>query len=122
MNYAENLLSRNDDSIAITAARESGSVEHVTWRQLRKLVQEMAAAMRCAGITVGDRVAGNCHRFFQVLMWTSNICAAAIITNHITGITLALATASIGAIFSGTAPDMGAQVCHSSLETLCIPV
>ena len=58
MNYAENLLSRNDDGIAITAARESGEVQNVSWRELRRLVAEVAAGLRNAGISVGDRVAG----------------------------------------------------------------
>ncbi|KAG7091380.1 hypothetical protein E1B28_010418 [Marasmius oreades] len=48
----------------------------------------MAAAMRACGVRVGDRV-------------------AAIITNSIIAVTIALATASIGGIFSGTATDMG---------------
>ncbi|KAF8639498.1 hypothetical protein AX17_001403 [Amanita inopinata Kibby_2008] len=51
----------------------------------------MAAAMRVNGLRQGDRV-------------------AAIITNSITAVVLALATASIGGIFSTTATDMGTQV------------
>ena len=51
-------MSRNDDGIAITAARESGEVQNVSWRELRRLVAEVAAGLRNAGISVGDRVAG----------------------------------------------------------------
>jgi acetoacetyl-CoA synthetase len=43
------------------------------------------------GLKVGDRV-------------------AAIITNSITAVVIALATSSVGAIFSSTATDMGTQV------------
>ncbi|EEB96473.1 hypothetical protein MPER_04388 [Moniliophthora perniciosa FA553] len=50
----------------------------------------MASAMRANGLVVGDRV-------------------AAIITNSFTAVTIALATASIGGVFSSTATDMGTQ-------------
>ncbi|EIW83199.1 acetoacetate-CoA ligase [Coniophora puteana RWD-64-598 SS2] len=90
LNYAENLLHRNDDGLACTTGGELGRVSHYTFRQLRVLVQEMAAAMRTNGLQPGDRV-------------------AAIITNSITAVVIALATASVGAIFSSTATDMGTQ-------------
>ncbi|KAH9839228.1 uncharacterized protein C8Q71DRAFT_503581 [Rhodofomes roseus] len=90
LNYAENLLHRSDDGGACIAARESGAVQHYTYRQLREMVRKLAAAMRANGVTKGDRV-------------------AAIVTNSIDAVVIALATASIGAIFSSTAPDMGTQ-------------
>lgn len=58
LNYAENLLSRNDDAIACTAARETGQISHHSWRELRAMVRQMAAAMRVNGLAVGDRIAG----------------------------------------------------------------
>ena len=58
LNYAENILNRNDDRIAITAARENGEVCHYSSKQLRALVKDMAAAMRVNGLKVGDRVTG----------------------------------------------------------------
>ncbi|ESK86563.1 acetoacetyl- synthetase [Moniliophthora roreri MCA 2997] len=88
LNYAENLLWRNDDGVAITAGGEQGKIEECSYRELRLKVQEMASAMKANGVGVGDRV-------------------AAIITNSIVAVTIALATTSIGAIFSGTATDMG---------------
>ncbi|KII92555.1 hypothetical protein PLICRDRAFT_37325 [Plicaturopsis crispa FD-325 SS-3] len=90
LNYAENLLYRNDDAIACTASGESGRVSHYSFRQLRQMVRAMAAALRVNGLQVGDRV-------------------AAIISNSITAVVVALATASVGAIFSSTATDMGTQ-------------
>ncbi|KAG0707114.1 hypothetical protein DFH29DRAFT_898504 [Suillus ampliporus] len=90
LNYAENLLYRDDDGIACTAGNELGVVTHYTFRQLREMVRKMAAAMRANGLKVGDRV-------------------AAIITNSITSVVVALATSSVGAIFSSTATDMGTQ-------------
>ncbi|EPT04586.1 hypothetical protein FOMPIDRAFT_1156848 [Fomitopsis schrenkii] len=88
LNYAENLLHRSDDGIAVIAARESGDVKHYSFRQLREMVRRLSAALRASGITTGDRV-------------------AAIVTNSIDAVVIALATATIGAIFSSTAPDMG---------------
>ncbi|KAG7098350.1 hypothetical protein E1B28_000309 [Marasmius oreades] len=90
LNYAENLLWRNDDGIACTACGESGRIVNYSFRQLRECVREMASAMRATGVTVGDRV-------------------AAVITNSFVAVTIALATASIGAVFSSTATDMGIQ-------------
>ncbi|KAK1227680.1 hypothetical protein PQX77_009305 [Marasmius sp. AFHP31] len=88
LNYAENLLWRNDDGIALIASSERGHLGRCSFRELRLKVREMAAAMRANGVVAGDRV-------------------AAIITNSIIAVTIALATTSIGAIFSGTATDMG---------------
>jgi acetoacetyl-CoA synthetase len=90
LNYAENLLRRQDDGIACTVGGESLPVRHHTYRQLRAMVQELAAALRVNGLVAGDRVAG-------------------IITNSIHAVAIALAATSIGAIYSGTATDMGAQ-------------
>lgn len=90
LNYAENILRRCDDAIACTMARESGAVTHVTFRKLREMVSEMAAAMRVCGLVPEDRV-------------------AAIATNSIAAIVIMLSTASIGGIFTSTAPDMGSK-------------
>ncbi|RDB25381.1 Acetoacetyl-CoA synthetase [Hypsizygus marmoreus] len=90
LNYAENILRRTDDAIACTVTGESGSITHVTFRKLREMVADMAAAMRVSGLVSGDRV-------------------AAIATNSINAIVIMLASASIGCIFTSTAPDMGAK-------------
>lgn len=58
LNYAENLLARTDDGIAVTTSGESGIVVDYSFRQLRSMVREMAAALRANGLRVGDRVAG----------------------------------------------------------------
>ncbi|KAF8724492.1 hypothetical protein AX14_008751 [Amanita brunnescens Koide BX004] len=90
LNYAENLLSRNDDSIACTASSELGQVSHCSYRELHERVRVMASALRSSGVNVGDRV-------------------AAIVTNSVTAVVVALATTSIGAIYSSTATDLGAS-------------
>lgn len=58
LNYAENILRRQDDGIACTAGGESVPVRHYTFKQLRLMVQELAAALRANGLVPGDRVAG----------------------------------------------------------------
>ncbi|KAL5479092.1 hypothetical protein ACEPAI_2380 [Sanghuangporus weigelae] len=100
LDYAENLLSRSDDGIAITFAREDAlahgnsfenqRIQHVSWRELRIDVARWVAALRAEGIRVGDRV-------------------AIILTNCPTAIALALAVSAVGGVLSPTAPDMGIQ-------------
>ncbi|KDR75136.1 hypothetical protein GALMADRAFT_140674 [Galerina marginata CBS 339.88] len=90
LNYAENLLHRKDDAIALTETGESGAVTHISFRELNSRVRALAAALRVNGLQVGDRV-------------------AAIVTNTANAVVIALATASIGGIFSSTATDMGTQ-------------
>ncbi|KAF8518775.1 acetoacetate-CoA ligase [Gautieria morchelliformis] len=90
LNYAENIIKRNGDSIAVTAARETGSLQHYTQRELRGLVRDMSNAMRAHGVKPHDRI-------------------AAVITNSIHALVVALAAATVGAMFSSTAPDMGAS-------------
>ncbi|KIP06965.1 hypothetical protein PHLGIDRAFT_106267 [Phlebiopsis gigantea 11061_1 CR5-6] len=90
LNYAENLLRFNGDNIAVTSARETGHVAQYSFRRLREMVRDLAAALRANGLQSGDRVAG-------------------VITNSIDGVVIALAVTSIGAVFSSTATDMGVQ-------------
>ena len=58
LNFAENLLLRQHDAIAYTSIKENGTITHYTFRELRTMVQEMAAALRVNGLHIGDRVAG----------------------------------------------------------------
>ena len=70
LNYAENLLWKDDSAIAITAAYEHdliparagkaqfSGVKRYTFHELRELVRVMAAGMKRVGVRVGDRVAG----------------------------------------------------------------
>ncbi|KAJ7071957.1 acetoacetyl-CoA synthetase [Mycena amicta] len=90
LNYAENLLFRRDDAIAITAGGEpsSAATKHYTYRELHALVRQMARAMRVSGLYAGDRV-------------------AAVLANKITAVVIALAATSLGAIFTITGPDIG---------------
>lgn len=113
LNYAENLLYRKDDGIALTESGESGVVTHVTFRELNERVRAMASALRVNGLKVGDRVAGMYVHYFldlNILFNSSIFVTSAIVTNASTAVVIALATASIGGIFSSTATDMGTQV------------
>ncbi|KAL0580327.1 hypothetical protein V5O48_001664 [Marasmius crinis-equi] len=92
LNYAENLLFRRDDGVACTTICEcqpTVSTDY-SYKQLRSMVQAVASAMKANGLVAGDRV-------------------AAVITNSIEAVVLFLAAASIGAIYTSTAPDMGVK-------------
>jgi acetoacetyl-CoA synthetase len=87
-NYAENLLTRNDDVPAIILRNERGERRELTHRELRTEVARVAAGLKKLGVVAGDRVAA----------FMPNIPEAVI------GM---LATTSIGAIWSSCSPDFG---------------
>lgn len=63
LNYAENMLATglavHPDAIAISACREGGTEwRHLSWMQLRAEVERYVSAFKQAGISKGDRVAG----------------------------------------------------------------
>ncbi|ORX97489.1 acetoacetate-CoA ligase [Basidiobolus meristosporus CBS 931.73] len=88
LNYAENLLWRQDDKVAIISTGEKREPSFLTYKELYAQVQVYAGALRKLGVTQGDRVVG----------YIPN-CPEAIIAM--------LATASLGAIWSSTSPDFG---------------
>ncbi|KAN0138379.1 acetoacetate-CoA ligase [Lactarius tabidus] len=90
LNYAENLLWRVDDGIAITEFNETGHVASYSYRELRELVRKFASALKFHGLQPGDRV-------------------AAIIANRAIAVAITLATASLGGIFTNIATDMSVQ-------------
>jgi acetoacetyl-CoA synthetase len=88
LNFAENLLRRNDDGEAIVSRGEDGAYRRLTWRQLNDLVSRLQQALAAAGVGVGDRV-------------------AAFLPNIPEGIAGLIATASLGAVWSSASPDFG---------------
>ena len=88
LNFAENMLRRRDDAVAITFENELGKVTEITYAELYQKVSQLQQKMRQLGIEKGDRVAG----FLPNLPET---------------IIAMLATASLGAIWSSTSPDFG---------------
>lgn len=90
LNFAENLLSRDGDTVALYFNNEGVNAAPVTWVQLRRDVARFAAVLRGWGIAPGDRV-------------------AAFMPNCPEALIAMLATASIGAVFSSCSPDFGVR-------------
>ena len=87
LNVTENLLAKGDDAgIAIVSILEDGSRNEITWGQLRSQVAATTAAMKAAGVGMGDRV----------VAWALNVSETII---------YALGALSIGAIVSTASPD-----------------
>jgi acetoacetyl-CoA synthetase len=90
LNFAENLLRKNNDEIAIIFRREDGLREEVSWKQLHNIVSRTQQAMIAFGIKKGD-------------------CIAAIAPNSPHTIATMLAASSLGAIWASCSPDFGEQ-------------
>jgi acetoacetyl-CoA synthetase len=90
LNFAENALRRRDDALAIFAMSEAGVERRLTYRELAREVLRAAQALRGGGVVKGDRVCG-------------------MIANVPEAIIVALAAASLGAIWSSCSPDFGAR-------------
>jgi len=88
MNFAENLLSRNDDHLAMIFWGEDTVRREITYAELYEQVRLAAAGFKKLGVEKGDRV-------------------AAFMPNMPETIIAMLATASIGAIWSSSSPDFG---------------
>jgi len=90
LNFAENLLRRRDDGVAIIFRAEDKVERRLSWRELYDSVARMAQALRAAGVKQGDR-------------------CAAFVPNAPESVIAMLATASIGAVWTSCSPDFGAQ-------------
>lgn len=90
LNFAEHLLRRRDDGLAIVAWNEQGAQQRLTFAELATRVAQCAAALAAQGVGVGDRVAG----------WMPNLPETVIAM---------LATASLGAVWSSCSPDFGTK-------------
>ncbi|MCC7486229.1 MAG: acetoacetate--CoA ligase [Burkholderiales bacterium] len=90
LNFAENLLRRRDRGTAIVFRGEDRVEGRVSWAGLHAEVSRFSQALRAAGVKPGERVAG----------YVPNAPGAVI---------AALATTSIGAIWSSCSPDFGVQ-------------
>jgi len=89
LNFAENLLQRRDDGVAIIAVEEHGKRTEISWQQLYQQAGRFAAALKQHGIQLGDRVAGY-------------------MPNRIETVVAALGASWIGAVWSSCSPDFGA--------------
>ncbi|MDP6708937.1 MAG: AMP-binding protein, partial [Alphaproteobacteria bacterium] len=88
LNFARNLLRRQDDGLAMVFWGEAEVRRQVSHRELHDTVSRLAQAMRAAGVRAGDRVAAFLPNLPETTM-------------------AMLATASIGAIWSSCSPDFG---------------
>ncbi len=90
LNYAENLLRRNDNTSAILFRGEDQISSQMSHRELRHEVSRLAQALRAAGIQPGDRIAA----------YMPNLPGTVIAM---------LAASSLGAVWSSCSPDFGVQ-------------
>jgi acetoacetyl-CoA synthetase len=90
LNWAENLLRRRDDGVALIFLDEAERERQLSFRELAHQVSLMQQALKQAGVVAGDRVAGYMPNIPETLIG-------------------ALATASLGAIWSSASPDFGVQ-------------
>ncbi|MDR3489026.1 MAG: acetoacetate--CoA ligase [Bradyrhizobium sp.] len=94
LNVAETLLrpadgaERNDDAIVFWG--EDKVKRRWTWGELRNQVSQLQQAMRAAGVTHGD-------------------CVAGLLPNMPESVAAMLAAASLGAVWSSVSPDFGAR-------------
>ncbi|MEI6985041.1 MAG: acetoacetate--CoA ligase [Rhodospirillaceae bacterium] len=90
LNFAENLLRRRDDALAIRFWGEDCVQRSLSYAELYDQVSRMAQVLSGLGIAAGDRVAGY-------------------LPNMPEAVVAMLATTSIGAVWSSASPDFGVQ-------------
>jgi acetoacetyl-CoA synthetase len=90
LNFAENLLKRRDDDAALIFRGEDRVRRRMSYAELHAEVSRLAQAMREAGITAGDRIAGMMPNMPETVI-------------------AMLAATSIGAVWSSCSPDFGAD-------------
>ena len=90
LNYAENLLSKNDNSKAVTFISENGYRVEKSWKELNNDTLKIINFFRENKIIEKDRI-------------------AAYTINQIETVECFLATSAIGAIWSSCSPDFGTQ-------------
>lgn len=90
LNFAQNLLRRNDNDLALIFRGEDEVEAEITWCELQQLVSQTQQLLRDAGVVAGDRV-------------------AAYIPNMPEAVVAMLATASLGAVWTSCAPEFGVE-------------
>lgn len=90
LNFAEHLLRRRDDAIALVSVREDGQRVTLSHAELAAEVAGLQQAFKAAGIGVGDRVAACMPNTWQTVV-------------------AMLAASSLGAIWSSSSPEFGTQ-------------
>jgi len=100
LNFAEHVFrNATPDQPAVIARSEDGAVQHISWAQLERSTAALAATLRGWGVQPGDRVASYMPNRPETLI-------------------AFLACASIGAVWSSCATDMGASVVLDRLRQI----
>ncbi|MEY2952741.1 MAG: hypothetical protein RLZZ401_828, partial [Pseudomonadota bacterium] len=100
LNYTEHIFRHaTDQRPALIVRSEDAGTHEVSWAQLRRDTGAMAAKMRQCGVVAGDRV-------------------ASYLPNRMETVVAFLACASMGAIWSSCATDMGASVVLDRLRQI----
>ncbi|TGL64883.1 acetoacetate--CoA ligase [Leptospira sarikeiensis] len=90
LNFAENLLRKKDENLALVYRGETGAEKSFTYSELYQRVGALAAYFRSEGVVPGDRVAG-------------------LMPNVPDTVLAMLATTSIGAVWTSCSPDFGVK-------------
>lgn len=90
LNFAENLLRRTDDAVALIETSESGALKTWSYNELCTAVNRLAHYLRAQGIQPRDRI-------------------AAMLPNSSAAVIGMLAAATIGATWASCSPDFGAE-------------
>ena len=88
LNYAENLLKKNDDDMSIIFKSENGFRTALSWKELNSNVGKISNWMKLIGLKKGDRVAAYLPNIPQTVI-------------------AYLSTAALGGIWSSCSPDFG---------------
>ncbi len=88
LNFAENLLRRNDAGVAIHFRAEDQVEYQLSWAELNQQVASVAAWLKANGLRPGDRV-------------------AAYLPNIPEAVVALLAVSSLGGVWTSTSPDFG---------------
>lgn len=100
LNYAEHVFrNANSAAPALIARGEGTATREVSWAELQRDTGALAARLRALGVVAGDRV-------------------ASYLPNRVETVVAFLACASIGAVWSSCAPDMGATVVLDRLRQI----
>jgi acetoacetyl-CoA synthetase len=89
LNFARNLLRRDDDSLALICRAEEGEPRYLTWAELAHESRRFAGYLTEQGVGAGDHV-------------------VALMPNVAETVIAALGAATVGAVFSSASPDFGA--------------
>ncbi|TSC69086.1 MAG: acetoacetyl-CoA synthetase [Parcubacteria group bacterium Gr01-1014_66] len=90
LNFAENMLRRRDDAIALIFWGEDRVKRKITYRELYDTVSRISQALHKEGIKKGDRIAGFVPNMPEAIM-------------------MMIASASMGVIWSSCSPDFGVE-------------